>query len=277
MCLAGLRLKAASGLGFLPSAPPRLPPCGRGGQRLNVGTRFFGCLKACDIIGCLAIDAVASGPAPPHPLWSVLSSIRRVAETSIQVRATLEGGITVTKVYQKRTPTDVLLYLKDLHNKFHKLGSSTSFVERYKQIGTIEAGFKKWAEDNNIGAGDDSDSDDESDDEPPAAKRQNTDGLVGPAGKAGGGMADKSAKGRDLVVGVCFHRCNAIGKGTQKALPCHVHAESRPTQHTRTVPTESSSARTSRRSFRASGSSSGHGTSGTRWLARACRRSGCAT
>lgn len=104
--------------------------------------------------------------------------------------ATLDGGITVSKVYQKRTPPDVLLYLKDLHNKFHKLGSSTSFVDRYKQLPNIEAGFAKWADDNGFGASDSDDDSDSADEvhEPPA-KRQR-----------GGGDADNKPKNRDCPI-----------------------------------------------------------------------------
>ena len=52
----------------------------------------------------------------------------------VQVRASLARGIKVSKVYNKRTPKDVLTWLIDGNNRFHTVGTGTSFIKLYQKV-----------------------------------------------------------------------------------------------------------------------------------------------
>lgn len=58
------------------------------------------------------------------------------------VQRSLRLGL-VAKVFEKRTPEDVLTYLKQLHNEFHR-GAATSYLELIEACIEIEKGFAKY-------------------------------------------------------------------------------------------------------------------------------------
>ena len=58
-----------------------------------------------------------------------------------QVICTVQGGVKDATVFNPKTPTDVVSWLKNLHNEFHG-GAERSFLEICEDILTVEAAWK---------------------------------------------------------------------------------------------------------------------------------------
>jgi len=76
-----------------------------------------------------------------------------------QVVATVRGGLKGVTLFSARTPRDVLAWIRDLHNKYHR-GSGITFIEVMRKSLEVEATWKIYKHENSItarsGTGEDS-------------------------------------------------------------------------------------------------------------------------
>eukprot|EP00974_Lingulodinium_polyedra_P038143 3656486-Lingulodinium_polyedra.AAC.1 len=73
---------------------------------------------------------------------SVYEAASREAQNPF-VLETLKAGIPGATIFNARTPNDVLSYLKQLHNEFHK-GAGMNVLEVYDLVETVEASWSNF-------------------------------------------------------------------------------------------------------------------------------------
>ena len=67
-------------------------------------------------------------------------------KNNLVVQLTVQKGLKSVRVYHRRTPKDVIIYLKDLANRFNAQATSTTMLEVLRQIPNIESSWQRRKE-----------------------------------------------------------------------------------------------------------------------------------